>query len=84
MSEYDVIKKLIGPIEPIGETNEDNRRLVNLQKMSEVVGAMLDDIVNVIKNKHRMEYSMKIAGEFAHSWCYATRIQLENELLNDE
>ena len=65
MTNYDVIKKLIGPINPVGETNEDNRRFANLEEMTTVVNKLLYDIYQVSKEKDRQEYSIKRSGQYA-------------------
>lgn len=65
MTIHEVVKKLIGSINPIGETNTDNERFGNLQTMTELVTLLVTDIddVAMLSNKH--EYSVKRAGEFA-------------------
>lgn len=66
MEIYDVVKKLIGPINPIGESQTDAERLVNLKTMTGLVDALLTDIDWVAtENKDRIEWSRKIAGEYA-------------------
>ena len=37
MTNYDVVKKLIGPIRPVGESNEDTKRLENLKAMCQLM-----------------------------------------------
>jgi len=34
MTNYDVVQKMLGQIEPVGETNTDNTRFINLKKPS--------------------------------------------------
>lgn len=66
MDVYEVVKKLIGDINPIGETNTDNERFENLKKMTDLVDRLLFDIdIVATENIKRPEYSMKRAGEFA-------------------
>ena len=62
---YEVVKKLVGEINPVGETRIDDQRFENLKAMTELVDNLLGDIDRVIPNKDRAEYSMKRAGEFA-------------------
>jgi len=62
MTNHDVIGKLLGPIEPVGETNEDERRYKNLDATIELVEKLCYDIYCVSRNKDRQEYSMKRAG----------------------
>ena len=66
---YEVIKKLIGSIEPVGETHTDNARYENLQEMTRLADALLEDIGDIARhNKDRPEYSMSKAGKFAHGF----------------
>jgi len=85
MTNYDVITKLIGRISPIGETNEDEKRYQNLLATIDVVSTLLHDISIVEPCKHKVEYSMKKAGEKASEFLsfiateYAPEIQEKNE-----
>ena len=65
MEMIDIVRKLIGPIEPVGETNADNQRFENLQVLTELVDRLVFDIDQVGMQKNRTEYSIKRAGEFA-------------------
>jgi len=69
MTLYDVVKKLTGPIDPVGETNTDNARFENLKALTELVDKLVFDIdkVNML-GKGRAEYSIKRAREFANSF----------------
>lgn len=63
---YKVVKKLIGEIKPIGETNTDNKRLENLKVMTELVDSLLTDIDEIAYNyKNNHQFSMKRASDFA-------------------
>ena len=68
MELYDVVKKLVGSIKPIGETDEDNKRFENLKVMTNLVDKLLFDINCVALRKERHEYSMKKAGEYADTF----------------
>ena len=74
---YEVTKKLIGEIDPIGETNTDNERFENLKSTTELVEKLLADIDDV---KHRYsnnyQYSMKRASEFASKFQYKMGIKM--------
>jgi len=73
----DVVRKLVGPIEPIGETNTDNERFENLKVMTDVVDSLLSDIDRVaMNNKDRVEYSRKRAGQYASD--FFDRIGIED------
>ena len=68
MTIYEVVKKLIGEIQPVGETNTDEKRLENLSAMIELVELLLDDIYEIIKFQNRTEHSLQEAGEFASNF----------------
>ena len=64
MEIYDVVMKLIGPVTPVGESNEDNLRYENLKNFTELmdqIHSAIDDISYTCKNDHR--YSVKRAGQ---------------------
>ena len=62
---HDIVMKLIGPVDPIGETNADQNRLANLKALCELVDRLVYTIDAVVPNKTRPEASMKQAGEYA-------------------
>jgi hypothetical protein len=66
MNIIDVIRKLIGRIEPIGETNEDNTRYENLREYEIVLAGLVSDVFIVAKAKDRCEYSMYRSGKYAY------------------
>ena len=68
MDYYEIIVKLIGPIEPVGETSTDNDRLENLIEMASIVNRLIGDIDKLIPYKNRTEYSIKQAGEYADNF----------------
>ena len=68
MTSYDVVKKLIGEINPIGETHEDSRRLENLENMITLVDHLLSDIDAVALNKGKPEFSLNKAGTVASEY----------------
>jgi hypothetical protein len=62
---HEVVKKLIGPIQPIGKTSVDQIRFNNLQQMTRLIDLLLGDVDRVSVNKGRPEHSMNKAGEYA-------------------
>lgn len=63
---YEVVKKLIGSISPIGETTADDKRFENLKQMTDLVNKLVTDIDDVSYNyKNSHEFSVKRAGEYA-------------------
>jgi len=68
MDFHEIVKKLIGEINPVGETNTDNARFENLKAMTELVDELLSDIYRVTQGNNRHEYSINRAGQFAASF----------------
>jgi len=68
MDFHEIVKKLIGEIDPVGETNTDNARFENLKAMTELVDELLSDIYRVTQGNNRHEYSINRAGQFAASF----------------
>ncbi|HEY9874549.1 MAG TPA: hypothetical protein V6D12_14000 [Candidatus Obscuribacterales bacterium] len=76
---YQTVKKLIGPIEPIGDTWADEGRWINLQAMTYLVGNLLLDISKVARHKGRVEFSMARAGEHADKFKKEFREKVPND-----
>jgi hypothetical protein len=74
MEIYDIVKKLIGNVVPIGDTNKDLQRYKNLEETIFLIEQLLQDINSVSSNKDCQEYSKAIAGKKAE--------QFLNELFN--
>ncbi len=62
---YDVVKKLIGPIVPVGDSNTDSYRLENLKQLTSVVDRLVIDINGVGCGKDSPFHSVKVAGQHA-------------------
>jgi hypothetical protein len=73
MTVYDIVKKLIGPIEPLGESNGDIKRFENLIAMTELIGKLLFDVDQVSNEANSDEYSVARAGEFAKEFIEDVR-----------
>ena len=65
MEYYSIITKLIGPVDPVGETNADNARFENLRNLIELTDTLIGDIQRVSTSKDRPEHSMSRAGKMA-------------------
>lgn len=66
MNNYDVVKKLIGNINPIGEANTDNERFENLKELCTLVRDLISEIDTVsYRNRDSKEFSVKRAGDYA-------------------
>jgi len=63
---HEIVKKLVGPIKPIGETNTDNDRFENLKTLIDLVDELLQDVDFVsVRYKKCEAFSMKRSGECA-------------------
>ena len=65
MDIYDVVTKLVGKINPVGESNEDDRRFENLNTLTDLIDKLLSDIEYVARQNNEPEYSVSRAGKFA-------------------
>lgn len=65
---YSIVKKLIGEIRPIGETEYDTDARINLKEQIELVTNMLEDIIQVAYMKDSKEYSVSECGKLAHNF----------------
>lgn len=63
---YEVVKKLTGEINPVGETNTDEKRFENLKVTCNLVAKLLNDISEVEYGyKNSQEFSVKRASDYA-------------------
>lgn len=65
MKHSEIILKLIGPLRPIGETNEDLIRFENLKTLCECAEEILLEINRVACRTHGNEFSIKRNVDFA-------------------
>ncbi len=68
MTHEEIVMKLVGEIQPVGETTIDDERFDNLQTMCGLVSDLLGEIHRVSANKERYEFSIKRAGKYAHDF----------------
>ena len=78
MTNYEIVKKIIGPIKPVGDTEVDNERFENLRETIEVVDVLVSEIEYVAGRNSSNEYSTKRASDFATEFLIA----LKNRILN--
>lgn len=63
-----LVRQLIGPTFPVGETTSDNTRFENLKELCELVNSLISDIDAVAFDRNSHEFSVKRAGEYAHDY----------------
>ena len=73
MTNTDVVKKLVGNVQPYGATHIDDERFENLKAMCELVNDLVTEIDRVAyENKDRHEYSMKQMANYASNFLSNT------------
>lgn len=80
MSNHEIITKLIGPINAVGESHVDEQRLANLNETIKLVDRLISDIYSAASTKDRVEHSMKTIGQKAHSFLVDLKECLEEDL----
>lgn len=66
MDYHEIVKKLVGRIDPIGESNTDEKRFENLKQMTALVNKLIQDIDSVgYDNKDSKEFSLVEAEKLA-------------------
>lgn len=73
MTYTEIVKKLVGNIRPIGESNTDNERFGNLKDMCELVDDLIVEIDSVhYYNRNSHEASVKRAADYANDFLTNT------------
>lgn len=70
---HEVALKLLGNIEPIGDSSENLERLINLQNTIELTEALINDIIVVARHKDSRTYSVAKIGKEADD--FITRLK---------
>lgn len=68
MELIDIVMKLNGPIQAVGETNADGERLKNLRSLGELAESLVGRIRDASETADRPEASMKAIGLIAKSY----------------
>lgn len=73
MTHTEIVKKLIGEIKPVGETNADAQRFENLKELCELANDLIVMIFSVANNyKNRPEHSVQKASNYADQFLKET------------
>ena len=59
MELYEIVMKLVGPVQPVGETRADEQRLANMKKLTELTDLLLGEIDDAVHSADRVEAPMK-------------------------
>lgn len=77
---YVVVRKLLGNIKPVGESNYDAVCRENLEQYENCIYALLSDITELVDFRHRPEASMKDIGDKALVTCKILKEVLEDAI----
>ena len=75
LSLYDIVKKLIGPINPVADSSVDRIRLENLRATTALVEKLIFDIDAVACMINRHEASVKSAANHASEFLSSLGIE---------
>lgn len=64
----DIVFKIVGEIEPVGETHTDDARFNHLQTLLNTLDILIDEVTFVLPCENRYEYSMQRAGQEVRHW----------------
>jgi len=62
---YEVVRKLIGPIYPVGETHTDDKRFENLKEMTALIEDLVQDLFGLDAERASHQFSVKRAADYA-------------------
>jgi hypothetical protein len=62
MELYDIVMKLVGPVQPAGETRADETRLKNMKELTKLIDKLLFEVSAAVPAADRPEASMKAIG----------------------
>ncbi len=68
LTHHDIVKKLIGPIRPVGDSGVDEERHKNLCDLISLVDRLLFDIADITWFADRTEASMRKCGAVARKF----------------
>jgi hypothetical protein len=73
MTNYEIVKKIIGPIKPIGSTEIDNERFENLKATMELADQLVSEIESIVSKAVIHEYSIKRASDCSAEFLFSLK-----------
>lgn len=77
---YELVNKLTGSTDSVGESNRDEDILDNIIRKHELAESLVDDLISANQTKDRVEYSMKRNGKAAEKYLFLLRDQIIQEI----
>jgi hypothetical protein len=75
---FEIHKKIVGHIQPVGETNEDNRRFESLKEEIEVLTIQMEQMFYLAEKRNRSEFSISRAGKKAYNYLKELGDDIQN------
>jgi hypothetical protein len=73
MTYTEIVKKLVGPVYPVGDASRDPERFENLKEMCELVNQLVTIIDKVgYDNRNSYEHSVKEMSDYANDFLKNT------------
>lgn len=69
----EIVLKLIGPVQPVGDANADKQRLLNIRQLTDLTDRLLGEIDKAAGSADRYEASMKAIGTHARDFLNDVR-----------
>lgn len=76
MDIYEVVKKLIGPVDPVGDSSIDAERFENLMVLASLVEDLVGDLSLVASGKTSGMGSFQKAGRYSSDFLDDLRLEL--------
>jgi len=80
MNTYEIVKKLIGSIEPYGDSSIDRERILNLKEHQTLSEDLVYDLIKTSRFKEFPESSMQTMGKDAHQGLLDIQAMINREL----
>ena len=64
----EIVMKLVGPVQPVGDSNADRDRLANMETLTDLLDKLLFEVNTASHSADRPEASMKAIGEHARNF----------------
>jgi len=65
---HEIVTRLVGPVNAVGETNADVTRYNNLVTLTDLIDHLLQDVRVAAAAANRPEASMRKIGQYAHEF----------------
>ena len=80
MELYEIVMKLVGPVQPVGDTNIDSDRLVNLEKLMRLTNQMLNLLDDLASDADSSMASLNSSGQRAKTFLSLRRFIAGDDL----